>query len=207
MKTRSKIGLFVVPFTCILLLFGACHSDDKNDMTVIPSTPLYDTLGWFIQGAKGQVAGQGTKMINDPDNEGQKIQAGRLAIRTVVNKALGVIASDNRLAVYFPTLLAEVGDGNTTGLAHLLNSFTDFVQTAVSKQNVYKGPDMKTVHNHATFARFGSDDHPTSTKADFDIFVGDVAQAAQSLNVPASVIGQLGALLYTTEGDIASDAD
>jgi len=176
-------------------------------MTVIPTTPLYDTLGWFIQGAKGQVAGQGTKMIADPDNEGQQIQAGRLAIRTVVNKALGVIASDNRLAAYFPTLLAEVGDGNTTGLAQLLNSFTDFVQTAVSKQDVYKGPDMKTVHNHATFARFGSVDHPTSDKEDFDVFVGDVAQAAQGLNVPASVIGQLGALLYTTEGDIAYDAN
>jgi len=207
MKTSPKIGLFLVSFTCILLFFSACHNNDKDDMTVIPSTPLYDTLGWFIQGAKGQVEGQGVKMVNDPDNDGKQIQAGRLAIRTVVNKALGVIASDNRLAQYFPTLLAEVGDGNTTGLAHLLNSFTDFVQTAVSKQNVYKGPDMKTVHNHATFARFGSEEHPTSTKADFDVFVGDVAQAAASLDVPASVIGQLGELLYTTEGDIASDAN
>lgn len=207
MKTSSKIGLILIPFTCILLCLSSCHNNDKDDMTVIPTTPLYDTLGWFIQGATGQVAGQGTKMVADPDNEGQKIQAGRLAIRTVVNKALGIIASDNRLAVYFPTLLAEVGDGNTTGLAHLLNSFTDFVQTAVSKQDVYKGPDMKTVHNHATFARFGSADHPTSNKQDFDVFVGDVAQAAQSLNVPASVIGQLGTLLYTTEGDIAYDAD
>jgi hypothetical protein len=176
-------------------------------MTVLPTTPLYDTLGWFIQGATGQVSGQGTKMVDDPDNEGQQIQAGRLAIRTVVNKALGVIASDNRLAVYFPTLLAEVGDGNTTGLAHLLNSFTDFVQTAVSKQDVYKGPDMKTVHNHATFARFGSTEHPTSNKEDFDVFVGDVAQAATELKVPVSVINQLGTLLYSTEGDIASDAD
>ena len=206
MITRSKIGLVLIPFACILLSLSSCNNNDKDNMTVIPTTPLYDTLGWFIQGAKGQVAGQGTKMIADPDNEGQQIQAGRLAIRTVVNKALGVIASDNRLAAYFPTLLAEVGDGNTTGLAQLLNSFTDFVQTAVSKQDVYKGPDMKTVHNHATFARFGSVDHPTSDKEDFDVFVGDVAQAAQGLNVPASVIGQLGALLYTTEGDIAYDA-
>ncbi|SEA33478.1 hypothetical protein SAMN05192529_11428 [Arachidicoccus rhizosphaerae] len=206
MKTKSKICLITIPFACILLFFTSCHSD-KKDMTVLPTTPLYDTLGWFIQGATGQVSGQGTKMIDDPDNEGQQIQAGRLAIRTVVNKALGVIASDNRLAVYFPTLLAEVGNGNTTGLAHLLNSFTDFVQTAVSKQDVYTGPDMKTVHNHATFARFGSTEHPTSDKKDFDIFVGDVAQAATELNVPVSVINQLGALLYTTEGDIASDAD
>lgn len=203
MKTRPKIVLFFIACSCMLLSFSSCHNEDKDHMTVIPSTPLYDTLGWFIQGGNGQIAGQGTKMIADPDNEGQKIQAGRLAIRTVVNKALGIIASDNRLAVYFPTLLAEVGNGNTTGLAQLLNSFTDFVQTAVSKQNVYKGPDMKTVHNHATFARFGSSDHPTSDKEDFDVFVSDVAKAAQELDVPASVIGQLGELLYTTEGDIA----
>lgn len=207
MKTRSKIAFFFIPLGCMLLFWSSCHNSDKDNMAVIPTTPLYDTLGWFIQGGQGQVAGQGTKMIDDPDNQGQKIQAGRLAIRTVVNKALGVIASDNRLAEYFPTLLAEVGNGNTTGLAHLLNSFTDFVQAAVSKQDVYKGPDMKTVHNHATFARFGSQAHPTSTKADFDVFVGDVAEAAQSLNVPASVTGQLGALLYTTEGDIAVDAN
>lgn len=206
MKTRSKVASILVAFSCLILCLTSCHNDKEN-MTVLPTTPLYDTLGWFIQGATGSVSGQGTKMINDPDNDGQKIQAGRLAIRTVVNKALGIIASDNRLAKYFPTLLAEVGDGNTTGLAHLLNSFTDFVQTAVSKQDVYEGPDMKTVHNHATFSRFGSEENPTSDKADFDIFVGDVATAAQELKVPASVIGQLGELLYTTEGDIASDAN
>lgn len=208
MKTSVKMGLMLIPLACILLTLGSCHNNDKDDMTVIPSTPLYDTLGWFIQGAKGQVSGQGTKMISDPESEGNKIQAGRLAIRTVVNEALGVIASDNRLAPYFPTLLAEVGAGDMTGYAHLLNSFTDFVQGAVSGQpGIYKGPDMKTVHNHASFERFGSADKPTVGRADFDIFVSDVAQAAQTLKVPASVIGQLGELLNTTKGDVAQDTN
>lgn len=206
MKLRSKMGLLFIPLACIFLTMGACSHDDNNDMTVIPTSPLYDTLGWFIQGAKGPISGQGVKMIADPDNQGQQIQAGRLAIRTVVNKALGIIASDDRLAPYFPTLLAEVGAGNTTGLAKLLNSFTDFVQGPVSTQkDVYKGPDMKTVHNHATFARFGSTTAPTADAQDFDIFVGDVAEAATSLSVPASVIGQLGALLNSTKGDIVQD--
>ncbi|HTN38900.1 MAG TPA: hypothetical protein VL053_17600 [Arachidicoccus sp.] len=203
MKTRSKMGLMLTALACIFLSLGACSHDDTKT-AVIPTSPLYDTLGWFIQGAKGPVAGQGVKMVADPDNAGTKIQAGRLAIRTVVAKALGVIASDNRLAEYFPTLLAEVGADNTTGLAHLLNSFTDFVQQAVSGQpGVYKGPSMKKVHNHATFERFGSSTSPTSDNNDFDVFVGDVAQAATSLSVPSSVIGQLGTLLYTTEDDVS----
>lgn len=208
MKTRVKMGLMLIPLACIFLALGSCHNNDKDDMAVIPSTPLYDTLGWFIQGAKGQVAGQGTKMIDDPANDGEKIQAGRLAIRTVVNEALGVIAGDNKLAPYFPTLLAEVGAGDMTGYAHLLASFTDFVQQAVSGQSgIYKGPDMVTVHNNASFERFGSADKPTANAEDFDVFVGDVAKAATTLKVPASVIGQLGELLNSTKGDIVQDKD
>lgn len=206
MKTSLKMGWILIPLACIFLLLGSCHNNDKDDMAVIPSTPLYDTLGWFIQGGKGAIAGQGVKMVNDPENEGKKIQAGRLAIRTVVNEALGVIASDNKLAPYFPTLLAEVGAGDMTGFSHLLNSFTDFVQEAVSGQkDVYKGPDMVTVHNHASFKRFGSTDKPTANGADFDIFIGDVAKAAQTLKIPASVIGQLGALLNSTKGDVVQN--
>ena len=37
---------------------------------------------------------------------------------------------------YFPTLLGEINAGNTTGLSHLLNFFTDFVQQGVSGQHV-----------------------------------------------------------------------
>ncbi|WP_124634908.1 group 1 truncated hemoglobin [Taibaiella sp. KBW10] len=173
--------------------------------TPLATSPLYDTLGWFIQGGTGMVEGNGTKMINDPDNPGKTIQAGRLAIRKVVDKSLMVIAGDNRLAEYFPTLLAEVGAGNTTGYNDLLESFTDFVQQAVSTQaGVYTGKSMRDAHNHATYSRFGSTTAPKSSAADFDVFVGDVASAATSLSVPNSVIGQLGALLYTTKNDIVN---
>lgn len=205
MRTSSKstlITFILLPAFLAVLFFSSCHHDDQ---VTVPSTSLYDTLGWFIQGSQGPVAGQGTKMIEDKDNPGQKIQAGRLAIRTVVNKALGVIAADPKLAEYFPTLLNEVGNGNTTGLSKLLNSFTDFVQQAVSNQQVYHGKSMKDAHNHATYARFGSQDVPVADSADFDQFVTDIASAAQSLDVPGSVIGQLGKLLYTTEGDVVQD--
>lgn len=202
----AKLALIAVG-----LLAGATamtSSSCKKDTPMNPppaalkTTPLYDTLGWFIQGAKGNVEGSGTKMIADPDNPGQQIQAGRLAIRTVVEKSLMVIAADTEINIYFPVLLAELGAGDKSGYSKLLQTFTDFVQQAASGQDVYKGLSMKAAHNHATHARFGSTAHPTSDAGDFDRFIGDVVVAAQSLNVPASVIGQLGVALNSVKGDI-----
>lgn len=204
MKTKTKNLLIAVPLLTGLIFASACSKNHDNK-PALSSTPLYDTLGWFIQGGQGPVEGNGTKMIADPDNDGQQIQAGRLAIRTVVNKALGVIAGDPKLAPYFPTLLAEVNAGNTTGLSRLLESFTDFVQQAASGQQIYNGKSMKDAHNHATYSRFGSDTHPTADSTDFNEFIGDVVQAAQSLNVPGSVINQLGTALVSVEGDVVQD--
>lgn len=202
MKTQSKGMLSLVFVLTAIFAFSSCKK--KIAAPQLATTPLYDTLGWFGMGASGSVVtGDGTKMISDPDNHGQMIQAGRFAIRTVVRKAIGVIAGDTSLAVYFPTLLAEVKAGNTTGFSKLLKNFTDFVQQAVSGQKgVYTGLSMVAAHNHASNPRFGSDQNPTSDSSDFNEFVGDVATAATQLKVPNSVIAQLGALLYTTEGDV-----
>lgn len=204
MKISKKTVVFALMLVFGALFFNSCKDKKTTPTpeTPLATTALYDTLGWFIQGAQGAVAGNGTKMIPDPDNPGQKIQAGRLAIRTVVNKALGIIAADTALADYFPTLLGEVGAGNTTGLSALLESFTDFVQQGVSTQQVYKGKTMLQVHNHATYSRFGSVAHPVSDEGDFNQFVADVVTAAQSLSVPNSVIGQLGVLLTSVKGDV-----
>lgn len=196
---------FILTLAFAGILITSCHKSSNNPTPTLASTPLYDTLGWFIQGGNGQVRGQGTVMINDPDKSGHKIQAGRLAIRTVVNKALGVIAADPKLADYFPTLLAEVNAGNTTGLSDLLENFTDFVQQATSGQMIYTGMSMVAAHNHASYARFGSTAHPTADAADFNQFIGDVVIAAQSLSVPNSVIGQLGVKLNSVMKDVVQD--
>lgn len=203
--TRQILFLLLVAIGFGSITVSSCSKKDNNDPNPDPplqTSALYDTLGWFIQGAQGAIAGNGTKMIADPDNAGKTIQAGRLAIRTVVNKALMVIAADTSINIYFPTLLGELSASNTTGYSHLLETFTDFVQQAVSGQQVYKGLSMKVAHNHATYNRFGSAMHPTSDNGDFDQFIGDVVIAAQSLNVPNSVIGQLGVLLNSVRGDI-----
>lgn len=199
---KPVIAFMVIAAGIAFITTTATSCKKDKDNTSLATTPLYDTLGWFIQGAQGDVAGNGVKMIDDPDNPGQKIQAGRLAIRTVVNQAIMVIAADTALNVYFPTLLSEVTAGNTTGYAHLLETFTDFVQQAVSGQQIYKGLSMAAAHTHATFSRFGDDAHPTSDEDDFNRFIGDVGQAATALSVPPSVTGQLAALLETTKPDI-----
>lgn len=202
MKLKSIWLLAAVALIAGIFTLNSCKK--KTVTPQLATTPLYDTLGWFAMGGTGPIVmGDGTKMISDPDNSGQMIQAGRLAIRTVVKQAIGVIAGDTSLAVYFPTLLAEVKAGNTTGFSKLLKNFTDLVQQAVSGQKgLYTGLSMVAAHNHATNPRFGSDQNPTSDSSDFNEFVGDVATAATQLNVPNSVIQQLGALLYTTEGNV-----
>lgn len=200
MKTNLRHYLTGSLLLAIVVLFSACKKN--NNPPQLSTTPLYDTLGWFIQGAMGPVEGNGTKMIADPDMPGMKIQAGRLAIRTVVNTALPIIAADPQLAPYFPTLIAELGAGNKTGYADLLESFSSFVQQGVSGQKVYKGKSMKVVHNNATYKRFGSATDPTSDNDDFDKFIGDIVVAAQSLKVPGSVINQLGVILNSVRGDV-----
>ncbi len=205
MKFSVKKGLLASALILGVVYLNSCNKHDGSNNPPLATTPLYDTLGWFIQGATGPVAGNGVKMIADPSNSGQTIQAGRLAIRTVVNKALGIIAADPKLANYFPTLLAEVGANNTTGLSHLLETFTDFVQEGASGQHIYTGLSMKAAHNFATFSRFGSAAHPTADSTDFNQFIGDVVQAAQFYKVPNSVIGQLGVLLVSVEGDVVQD--
>lgn len=204
-NTILKVAIATMTIFGLTFFFAACKKDRTPDTPALQTTALYDTLGWFIQGATGPVAGQGTKMIEDPVNPGTMIQAGRLAIRTVVDTSIFVIAADPQMQPYFPVLLSEVGAGDLTGFVQLEKQLTDFIQQAVSGQKIYNGLSMRDAHNHASYSRFGSNDSPetrTTDEADFDRFVSNVAMAAGQLNVPPSVIGQLGALLNTTKADI-----
>jgi hypothetical protein len=201
---RSKFLTLLLIFTVGILLTTSCKDDEVQKMEEqLATTPLYDTLGWFIQGAAGAVAGQGTKMITDPQDSTSKIQAGRLAIRTVVEASELVLAGDTALAVYFPTLLAEVGAGNKTGFIELRENLTDLIQQVASGQkNVYKGLDMVKTHDFKTNPRFGSAVNDKADDADFDRFIGDVVIAMTALKVPTSVQAQLGAALESTRSQV-----
>lgn len=205
LMNKSKVVVFAIALICGGLMFNSCSDDDDNPPPSDPplaTTALYDTLGWFIQGGEGAVEGSGTEMIADPGNPGQQIQAGRLAIRTVVEESLQVIAADTTLQEYFTVLLAELQAETNTGYAELLANFTDFVQQAVSGQQIYEGLSMAEAHNHATYDRFGTEANPVSEEEDFNQFIADVVIAAQSLDVPGSVIAQLGAILATVKDPV-----
>ena len=172
MTKYSKIAL------CALVIgaftFTSCSSDSDD------ATPesIYQRLG-------------GTTLVADPDNAGQMIEAGRLSYRKVINSTVGLIVADvqssasGNLGAHFAPLLGEVGAGNTTNLAFLVDNLTDFFSFntgGTNAVNTYSGLDMVTAHNPALNGRMGTN----STDANFTKFEGYVGAAAVSNGVAAN---------------------
>lgn len=167
--------------SALALLFGAffmtsCNDDDTVAAPEKPS--IYARLG-------------GTTMVADPDNAGQMIEQGRLSYRKVVNTTVGLIVADvqnnapGNLGAHFAPVLGEVGAGNTTNLAILVDNLTDFFSFntgGTNAVNTYSGLNMVDAHNPATNPRMGV----KSTNANYDKFEGYVGAAAIENGVPAN---------------------
>jgi len=119
------------------------------------------------------------------------IEQGRLSYRKVVNSTVGLIVADiqagasGNLGAHFAPVLAEVGAGNTTNLAILVDNLTDFFSFntgGTNPVNTYNGLNMVDAHNPATNPRMGV----KSTNANYDKFVGYVGAAAQQNGVAAN---------------------
>lgn len=152
----------------------ASCSSDNNDA---PAS-IYERLG-------------GTTMVSDPDNPGQMIEQGRLSYRKVINTTVGLIVADvqsnasGNLGAHFAPLLTEVGGGNTTNLAILVDNLTDFFSFntgGTNAVNTYSGLDMVSAHNPAVNPRMGT----VSTDANFTKFEGYVGAAAVQNGVAAN---------------------
>lgn len=168
--------------SALALLFGAffmtsCNDDDAT-VTAPEKPSIYARLG-------------GTTMVADPDNAGQMIEQGRLSYRKVVNTTVGLIVADvqnnapGNLGAHFAPVLAEVGAGNTTNLAILVDNLTDFFSFntgGTNPVNTYSGLNMVDAHNPATNPRMGV----KSTNANYDKFEGYVGAAAIENGVPAN---------------------
>lgn len=169
-------------FTLAIMLIGtsfsfiSCNDDDDAVMTEKPS--IYARLG-------------GATMVSDPDNPGQMIEQGRLSYRKVINTTIGLIVADvqnnasGNLGAHFAPVLAEVGAGNTTNLAILVDNLTDFFSFntgGTNAVNTYSGLNMVDAHNPATNPRMGV----KSTNANYDKFEGYVGAAAIQNGVPAN---------------------
>ncbi len=168
-------------FIALGIVFSIASCDDDTD------TPtLYEKLG-------------GTTKVADPTNPGATIEKGRLGIRGVVDSTIFVIVGEGKILQYFTPLLAEVGAGNTTGLARLSKNFTDFLCVATGAKNfTYSGLSMKDAHDPAKNPR-----NPLKVNnADMDIFIQSVVKGAQKNKVPNDLIGEVGKLLESLRSDI-----
>lgn len=174
MRNFSKITLSV------LLVASAAFTSCSDDDDPKPEASIYTRLG-------------GTKMVPDdaPGNEGQMIEQGRLNFRKVVNSTVGLIVADveadasGNLGAHFAPVLAEVGAGNTTNLAKLVDNLTDFFSSATggtNAVNTYSGLGMVPAHDPAMNPRMGV----KSTDADYTKFVGYVGQAANTNGVASN---------------------
>lgn len=175
MKNASKLALVALLFSS----FSLVSCSDDEDVIPTPQTPsIYARLG-------------GTTMVSDPDNPGQMIEQGRLSYRKVVNSTVGLIVADiqggasGNLGAHFAPVLSEVGAGNTTNLAILVDNLTDFFSFntgGTNPVNTYTGMNMVDAHNPTTNPRMGT----TATDANYTKFVGYVGAAAQQNGVMAN---------------------
>ncbi|WP_395063310.1 hypothetical protein [Flavobacterium sp.] len=175
MTKFSKIALFALVIGASV--FTSCSNDDE-EMAVAATPSIYARLG-------------GTTLVSDPDNAGQMIEQGRLSYRKVVNTTVGLIVADvqsnasGNLSAHFAPLLGEVGAGNTTNLAILVDNLTDFFSFntgGTNAVNTYSGLSMVAAHNPATNPRMGV----KSTTANYTKFEGYVGAAAVQNGVAAN---------------------
>lgn len=177
----KKVIFSAIILVLIITATVSMQSCKKSDSSDTAQKTLYDTLG-------------GTMMVNDPTRAGMQIEAGRLAIRSVVDSAIFVIAADANINVYFKVLLAEVTNGNTSGFMALSKNLTDFFCVATGAKNfTYGGKNMRDAHNPATNSRMNG----KAANDDFDSFITDVVAAAKKNKVPDAIIARLGAIINT----------
>lgn len=154
----------------------------KKSTSAAPT--LYDTLG-------------GTAKQADPVG-GAQIEKGRLAVRSVIDSALYVIAADPAINGYFTVLLSELSANpqNLSGFTELQNNLTDFFCVGAGSTNFhYTGMSMAAAHNPASNNRISQ----KVDAAGFTQFTNDVVIAAQKNNVPAGIIGSLGKVIASQQ--------
>jgi hypothetical protein len=151
-----------------------------------PALTLYDSLG-------------GTAMVADPANSGQMVEKGYLGIRSIVDSAVFIIAADTEINGYFKVLISEVTSGNLSGYQRLSTNFSNFVAVAAgAKDYTYTGLSMTNAHNPGTNLRITM----TVDSADFNKFIGDIAESATKNGLPANLLARVGAVLYSVEGQV-----
>lgn len=157
---KASILILTLGLVSASLIVQSCNKDDNPPVT--PQLTLYDSLG-------------GTTMVTDPTNSSQKIEQGRLTIRSVVDSTIFVIAADSRINSYFQVLLTEVGNGNLSGFQALSKNLTDFIAVGTGAKNyTYTGLSMQAAHDPAQNPRMNG----KAEDDDFNAFEEDLVAGA-----------------------------
>jgi hypothetical protein len=189
-RANIKKSMFFTAVGAVIVTafsLSTMESCKKNDTPVASGPTLYDSLG-------------GTTLVQDPTAaNGVMIEKGRLAIRSVIDSTIFIVAADNQINDAFAVLLAEVGNNNFTGYTALTNNFTDFMCVAAGAKNfTYGGRSMSDAHNPAYNPRMTG----KASASDFNEFVNDVVQGANKNAVPSYLITSVGKLLATTQSAV-----
>ena len=183
-KVNMKTAVFATAmagFAVASVMMPSCKKSSSSS----PMT-LYDSLG-------------GSTMVADPAARGTMIEKGRLGLRSVVDSTIFVIAADTAINGHFTTLLAEVTAGNLTGFNALSKNLTDFFCVATgSKDYTYGGKSMTAAHDPAQNPRMNG----KADSSDFNAFVADLVIGAKKNGLSDQLIGQVGALVGTLEGQV-----
>ncbi len=183
----KKLSNLFLATAALLFAFAivSCSKSKNNTPTPVKAT-LYDTLG-------------GNVMVADPAHAGKMIEKGRLAIRSVIDSTIFVIAGDTRINGHFTVLLGEVTKGNLSGFTELSDNLTTFVAVGTgAKDYQYTGLSMTAAHDPAQNPRMNG----KASSADFDAFVSDVVTGATKNGVPTSIIGSLGKIIVSLKAQV-----
>jgi len=186
-KTNFKSVMAIVAIVVAAVSMSSMMTSCKKSSSSTPPT-LYDTLG-------------GTTLVKDTGTSGAMIEKGYYNLRSVVDSAIFVIAADTALNTkFFSVLLGEVGSGNLSGYERLSTNLTNFFAVATgAKDYTYTGLSMTAAHNPATNPRMGA----LADSANFNQFVGDVAQGAIQNGVSTTLIdGSIAPIIYSVEGQV-----
>jgi hemoglobin len=108
---------------------------------------------------------------------------GSAAVAAAVDVLYGRLLADPQLNHYFEGI----------DVRKLASHMRAFLTAALGGPELYQGRDMRSAH-----AQLGI------TSADWDATVGHVVGSLESLNVPADLIGQIGATLTPLKGSIVT---
>jgi hypothetical protein len=196
MKKNLKFAFYLM-LVGTGVLFTSCSDDDKAVTPEPEPLSLYQKLG-------------GTSLVSDPNNPGQMIEQGRLSYRSVVDSTITLIVTDivtnanGNLGAHFAPIVGEVSSGNTTNVAVLSKSLTDFfsANTGGGATNTYSGLNMVAAHDPAQNPRMGT----KSNNANYDKFIGYVGAAAGLNGVTdQALIGEVVAVLESLRDPIVQE--